>query len=140
MDIRKILVGFDGSSYSKKAFEAAVELALKFNASIVTVTVIRPPEFSTTIDAIDEVMGEAERKFAPLLQEIKEKGIKSGLDVQSVILKGLPAESIVKYAYDHKSDLIVIGTRGLGGFKSLIIGSVAQKVVSYAKVPELIIK
>jgi nucleotide-binding universal stress UspA family protein len=140
MDIRKILVGFDGSAHSKKAFEAAVELALKFNASIVTVTVIRPPEFSPTIDEIDEVMDEAERKFAPLLQEIKEKGIKSGLDVQSVILKGHPAESIVKYAYDHKADLIVMGTRGLGGFKSLIIGSVAQKVVSYAKVPVLIIK
>lgn len=46
----------------------------------------------------------------------------------------------MRYAADQRADLIVIGTRGLGGFRDLIIGSVAQKVVSYSKVPVLVIK
>lgn len=140
MEIRKIVVGFDSSTHSRKALEAAVDLARPLNATIIIVTVVRPPEFSPTIDEIDEVTLNAEKTIKPLLQEIEAMAADKKVPVQTVVLRGHPAESIVRFAYDNKADLIIMGTRGLGGFKSLIIGSVAQKVVAYSKVPVMIVK
>ena len=140
MVIRKIVVGYDGSDYSKRALETAIYLAKAVNASITTLTVIRAPEFSPSLDEIDEAYKDAEKMIKPQLEEIKRIGEENKIDINTVVLRGHPAESIVKYSFDKKADLIIMGTRGLGGFKSLIIGSVAQKVVSYSKVPVMVIK
>jgi len=74
------------------------------------------------------------------LEKVREYGKQSGISVKTVILIGHPAESIIDYAANNDVDLILTGTRGLGGFDDLIIGSVAQKVIKYAKVPVWIVK
>ncbi|MEW6621962.1 MAG: universal stress protein [Bacillota bacterium] len=140
MVIKRIVVGYDGSKYSKKALEAAISLAKTLEASVTVLAVVRAPEFSPTIDEIDEAYKNGERTIKPQLEEIRRIGEENKIALNAVILHGHPAESIVKYASDKKADLIIVGTRGAGGFKSLIIGSVAQKVVGYSKVPVLVIK
>ncbi|ATW25232.1 universal stress protein [Candidatus Formimonas warabiya] len=140
MLIRKIVVGYDGSGYSKRALEAAIYLAKALEASVTTLTVIQAPEFSPSLDEIDEGYKDAEKMIKPLLDEIKGFGEQNKIEINSVVLRGHPAGSIVKYAFDKKADLIIMGTRGVGGFKSMILGSIAQKVVSYSKVPVMVIK
>jgi len=140
MDISKIVVAYDGSKGSEKALEWAVMLSGKVKTEITVVTVVKPPEFSPSISEVDEFFLDAEQHYQPLLLKVKEYGMQHNVIIKTEILRGHPAESIVKYAYDHKMDLIITGTRGMGGFKNLVIGSVAQKVVSYSKVPVLIIK
>lgn len=140
MDIRKILVAFDGSPSSRKAFRAAIDLSLKLKASITTLTVVHLPDFSPSMDEIEETMDEAGKQVEPLLQEVQEQGRKNGLEINTIVLRGHPAETMIKYASDNKFDLIVMGTRGLGGFKKMVIGSVAQKVVSYSNTPVMVIR
>lgn len=132
MNIRKILVAFDGSTSSKKAFRAATDLAIKLNAKVTILSVIHVPDFSPSMDEIEETVDEAEKHFQPLLLELIEFGHRNELEIKFVIKRGHPAETVIKYASDNEFDLIVMGTRGLGGFKKMIIGSVAQKIVSYS--------
>jgi len=115
-------------------------MSQKLGSSLVVVTVVRAPEFSATVDEIDESFSHAEKTVRPQLDDLKKVCSARGVEIETAILKGHPAESIVKFASERKADLIIMGTRGIGGFKSLIIGSVAQKVVSYSKVPVLVIK
>lgn len=140
MNIRKILVAFDGSASSQKAFRAAVDLALKLNANVTTLSVIHVPDFSPSMDEIVETVDEAEKHFQPLLRELIDYGQQSELEIKSIIKRGHPAATIIKYASANQFDLIVIGTRGLGGFKKMILGSIAQKVVSYSNTPVMVIR
>jgi nucleotide-binding universal stress UspA family protein len=140
MKIRKILVAFDGSTSSKKAFRDAVDLAMTLNAKITILSVIHVPDFSPSMDEIEETVDEAEKHFQPLHLELTELGQQNGLQIKTVIKRGHSAETIIKYASDNEIDLIVMGTRGLGGFKKMLIGSVAQKVVSYSNTPVMVIR
>ncbi len=140
MEMNKILVGFDGSASSKKALEHAKSLSAKLQASVTLLTVVRLPDFSSSMDEVDEAMEEAEKKVVPMHKEIAESAQKEGIKIQTVIIHGHPVEKIINYAQENGFDLIVIGTRGLGGFKKLVIGSVAQKVVTYSKVPVMVVK
>lgn len=139
MEVKIIIVAYDGSRQSHKALEWAVDIAGKAGAKVTTVTVIKPPDFSPTGE-FNEFMYDAEKYYQPLLDKVKKFGQDNGAKINTVLLRGHPAETIVRYASDCNADLIITGTRGLGGFKSLVIGSVAQKVVTYSKVPVLIVK
>lgn len=140
ISLNKILIAFDGSKGSFKALEWAVGLTEKVKAELTAIIVVKPPEFSPTISEIDEFCDDAEKYYQPQIDKLKIFGERNGVDIKTVVLRGHPAENIVKYAFENKMDLIVMGTRGLGGFKSMVIGSVAQKVTSYSKVPVTIIR
>lgn len=141
MDMKKIVVAYDGSAGSHKALVWAVGLAARFEGTtVVVVSVVKPPEFSSSIDEVDEWYSDGEKQYRPLLEQAVVYGEEQGIFLQTEILKGHPAESLMRYAVDRRADLIVMGTRGMGGFKSLIIGSVVQKVVTYAKVPVVVVK
>ena len=140
MEIKKILVAYDGSEDSQKALEWAVMLSGQQKCEILAVTVVKPPEFSPSIDEIDEFLADGERIVRPILDKAVEYGEAQGITIRSEILRGHPAESIIRFAHDRRFDLIIMGGRGSGGFISLIIGSVVQKVVSYSTVPVLVIK
>ena len=141
MDVKKNVVAYDGSEGSQRALKWALTLAASsLKSEVVAVTVVKPPEFSPMISEIDEFYSDAEQHYQPLLVKVHEFGNEYGIHIKSEILRGHPAESIAKYGFEQKADLIITGTRGMGGFKSLIIGSVAQKVVTYSKVPVLVVK
>lgn len=140
MDVKKIVVAYDGSVGSNKALTWAVELAAKLGSTVVAVSVVKPPEFSPSVDEVDEWYEDGEKQYRPLLELAAAYCEAQGVSLETEILKGHPAESIMRYATDRQVDLIVMGTRGMGGFKNLIIGSVAQKVVTYAKVPVVVVK
>ncbi|BBB91152.1 MAG TPA: universal stress protein [Methylomusa anaerophila] len=140
MDVKKMVVAYDGSAGSHKALVWAVDLAARLGSNVVVVSVVKPPEFSSSIDEVDEWYEDGEKQYQPLLEQAAAYGEDQGVSLQTEILKGHPAESLIRYASDRKADLIVMGTRGMGGFKSLIIGSVAQKVVTYAKVSVVVVK
>lgn len=140
MEITKIVVGYDGSPSSRKAVEWAVTLAAKINSDVVVAAVVKAPEFSSSVDEVEESFSDGERYYQPLLAEMVEYGNDNNVPLRTEILRGHPAESLVRYAYERKADLLVIGNRGAGGFLSMIIGSVAQKVVAYSQVPVVVIK
>lgn len=64
----------------------------------------------------------------------------SGVEVKEVLLEGHPANEIINFAGNNKMDLIVMGTLGKTGFERLLMGSVAEKVVRYSKVPVVVVR
>jgi nucleotide-binding universal stress UspA family protein len=140
----KILVAIDGSDHAEKAFRHAMEIAKKFGSRVVIVHVMSPPRaggemgnfpvqeaVKMAFEAAESIMS----KFASIAQQ------EFNMQVETVTAKGgAAAEEILKAADSSKADLIVMGSRGLTGFKELVLGSVSSAVVHRAKIPVLTVK
>jgi nucleotide-binding universal stress UspA family protein len=136
---RRILVGYDGSDASKKAFDAACELAARHGAELYVLTVCRPPEIADDVETeavIENSRSFHRRMLAELRPKIAAKGVKAHLEVGV----GHPAEQIIFDADRHDVDLIVVGHRGRSRFARLLLGSVSKQVVQYAGRPVLVVR
>lgn len=131
-----ILVGVDGSPASRKALEWAGEEALRHGSELVVLvawTTTPPPLLGPTSTlpthgATD--FGETAKNL--LLDEIKEVlGEDPPFLVRPLVREGNPAELLIDLAAD--ADLLVVGSRGHGGFVGLLLGSVSQHVAAHAK-------
>jgi nucleotide-binding universal stress UspA family protein len=139
----KILVAYDGSIYSQKALDEIIEIAKRFSGSITVLNVYWDP----TEEAHEEVVRRVEdievrdrgslRILNDLEPELKEAGVKYELRSER---SNRPPEMILRIAKDEGFDLIAIGSRGMGGAKAWLLGSVSQKVVSEADRPVLVAK
>ena len=139
----KVLVAIDGSDHAEKAFRHAMAIAQKFDSKVVVVHVMSPPRaggdmghfpvqeaVKLAFDAAQSIVS----KFASIAQQ------EFGLQIETVTAKGAAADEILKTADSSKADLVVMGSRGLTGFKELVLGSVSSAVVHRAKVPVLTVK
>jgi nucleotide-binding universal stress UspA family protein len=75
-----------------------------------------------------------------VLDRCKQQAEKSGVKIETVIAEGDAASNITGYAHKEGFDVIVIGSRGLGRFKEMVLGSVSNKVLHQAKCSVLIVK
>jgi len=146
LPITKILCPTDFSEPSYKALEIANELAKHFNAEIILIHILSPvfvypaatvsPGFSKASEITD--VDRDEMAYKSLSMTMKEK-VSDSIKARTIIGKGNPAEEIVRSAREEKADLIVIGTHGFTGWRHLILGSVAEKVVRLAGCPVITI-
>jgi nucleotide-binding universal stress UspA family protein len=139
--IKSILVPTDGSSHAKKAIDYASDLAVKYNATLHLLHVITESKIPEGLDEYIKVEGIKDPTERVLLEKVgdaileagqnlaKEKGVK---DVRPSVLIGDPAGRIIEFAKDNGVDAIIMGSRGLGGIKSLFLGSVSSKVCNLA--------
>ena len=137
-----ILVGVDGSAHSQAALEWAAKEAALRHTSLTVLTVhqaVRGFWGGTLHYAGDEDLVEKGRQGA---QAETDKVVASLGDARpaSVTVKateGIPAEELLNAGAD--ADMIVLGSRGGGGFSRLLLGSVSANVVQHAKVPVMIL-
>jgi nucleotide-binding universal stress UspA family protein len=145
-DFRKILVGFDGSDHSIRALQVACEMAKRFLSELVVVTVYLSS--AHTIAGPDIPIPRIESFESQLEKEAKEKVERAvsiakneGVEAKGVTLGASSAvQAIAEYALENQADLIVLGTRGLTGFRRLTMGSVSSGVVSHAHCPVLVVR
>ncbi len=154
---KKILVALDGSESSQKAARAALELAEKLKADLLVLHAISPPTtyYHSTIASptgmslpapsqheIDAYYAYAKRVATSIVDEVEFKGKKLGIHVKTEIPEAVSSvvETILNHATKENVDLIVVGTRGLGGFKKLLLGSVSNGIVSHAHCPVLVVR
>ena len=137
--IKTILVPTDGSDHADKAVGFAADLAEKYGAKVHLVHVLRdpgsanvPPELRTfekiehaRVTEREVIRGIATEILQKAEQRARERGAK---EVETSIEIGSPAEWILEAARKQEADLIVMGTRGLGGLEGLLMGSTAHKV------------
>jgi nucleotide-binding universal stress UspA family protein len=137
LPFRKILCPTDFSEPSFKAMDAAVELAQHFDARLLLVHVVSPvpvvpaPEAPAGFNVAlyqQELETSAKRSLADLIKE----RIPSEVKVEARVLLGNPAGEIVQIAGSEGVDLIVIAAHGLTGWRRIIFGSVASRVVRLA--------
>ncbi|TRZ79764.1 MAG: universal stress protein [Nitrosopumilales archaeon] len=141
--IKHIMVPYDKSEAANHAFEYAVDLAKKYNSPIsivscVSLQIPTDPYFGTAYVETTKLLREdAVNSISKLEPRLRESNISFKTDVLEVISI---TESLMSYAESHDIDLIIIGSRGLGGFKKFLLGSVASGVSQHSKCPVLIVK
>ncbi|MEW6690086.1 MAG: universal stress protein [Pseudomonadota bacterium] len=136
---RKILVGYDGSSSGRKAFDAALELAAKHGAELYVLSVVRPPEVGDDVETeavIENSRQYHRRMLAELKSSIAAKGVKTHFEVSV----GHPAEQIIYDADRHGADLVVVGDRGRSKLARIVLGSVSKQVVQHAGRAVLVVR
>ncbi len=148
---QRILAAVDGSEGSTRASEVAVDLALRFDAQLFVLNVFRGyPEYMTVFPSAPAPSGEAiqdyevnARKAAVdvvgrTVSMAERKGLKAKPKTSETI--GSVVQTITDYAVAEKIDLIIMGTRGLGGFKKMLLGSVSSGVVTHAPCSVLVVR
>jgi nucleotide-binding universal stress UspA family protein len=129
--LSRILVAIDGSTYSDYALNVAVKIGEKYSSIIDLVHVEAPSSSdSSSINRAENLLGDR-------LEIVKERKLVCN---QIKIEAGDPASEILKLADSKDYDLVVLGSRGLGGVRSLLMGSVSSKVAKEAKSSVLVVK
>ena len=148
--MERILVGVDGSSASLKAVDLAADLANKYDAELILLTVV--PHFSPGVDPALEEYGRLEHIQEPatelalasantVLDTAREAARTRGANqIVAEPSFGDPAQQIIAAAGDRRVDLIVVGSRGHGRLAGLLLGSVAHKLISVAPCPTVVVR
>jgi nucleotide-binding universal stress UspA family protein len=139
----RIVVGIDGSAGATRALHWAIALAKRTGAQIVATHVAQPlaSEVATMYGFVapvavpdwgDEVQGLFEGEWSLPLR-------RSGVPFRLIFEEGSPGPGLIEVAQREAAGLIVTGSRGLGGFRELIIGSVSHYVVQHADIPVVVV-
>jgi len=141
--IRKILLPTDGSETASRAAEFAIDLAQRYQAELILISVIDPMPFvsfaggetlSYYLEAAEKAAAEGLARAAALAQA-------HGLQFSSQVLREHgPAQAICEHALSSGCQLIVMGSHGRRGMDAVLLGSVAQKVLTLAQMPVLVVK
>ena len=145
----RILIAVDGSDNALRAADAASVIAEKFGAELVVVTVLESLRLSPELQkfAKSEELEEPPAALAirlvgePLTSEAAKRASTTGVKkVTQLVEDGDPAEEIFRVAKNMNVNLIVLGTRGLGTMRELLLGSVSHKVTHLSECPCMTVK
>jgi nucleotide-binding universal stress UspA family protein len=135
----KILLATDGSEDAALATKAAIDLSKQSGAELHVVHVGR----STLRRSPKEYQAAAREKIGELARAVEEAGgdiTESHLRIDDSQTPGNEAEHITGVAEELGADLIVVGSRGLGGLKRALMGSVSESIVRHAHCPVLVMR
>ncbi len=142
INLKKILCPIDHSDGSKEALKYAVSFAMKNEAKLYLLHVIDIRSFDESIDTMatqipnDETIKQLKTK---LLECIPEE-IRSDMQIEALVVQGVPFAEIISIAKGNNVDMIVMGTHGRTGIAHMMIGSVSEKVVRKAHCPVLTVR
>jgi len=151
---KKILVAFDGSEPSRNALDHAVSIANHWKAELSILSVVprvMMPVFPdegfgaapiTAAQDMSDYQDKMKNIYAKSLKEAEEDIKEAFPDIKVItqLLEGRPSNIIVEEAEKENVDLIVIGSRGLGGITGWILGSTSRHVVESCTKPILVVK
>lgn len=147
----RILVPIDGSQNSIRALKKAITLTKTYESELLVMNVISAPNIlleapigfgvnsSSATDYYSEQEVYANRFLEDAISVIKSEGV-GRFSSEVVRASKSVVEEIIETASKRKVDLIVIGTRGVGGFRKLLQGSVSSGVVTHASCDVLVVR
>jgi len=141
--IKNILFPTDFSKTSLTAAEYAINLAKQYGAKLHVLHVLEKTPPILAIRSLDlsrdkiikSIDSDARAHLDECIKKIKKQG---DFEIISTIRKGIDYEEIIKYSQEKKIDIIVIATHGRTGILHTLLGSVAEKVIRYSKIPVLV--
>jgi nucleotide-binding universal stress UspA family protein len=144
--ITRILVPVDFGPHSDRALRYATYLAARLGASVELVHVVDNPVASGAWTAevyvpnlpqlLESLIGEANKRLTGMKSIVAGQGV----EVETTVLTGQPAHTIVDHARARGFDLIVMGTHGRTGLSHMFVGSVAERVVRKAPCPVMTLR
>ncbi len=153
VDIRNILVPLDITEKVDSAFNYAIGLAERINASISVLYVFRLDTYAALeippyvlANLIEDLLAFSSTELAKRVEEAKrridnKKTDKLEININTEVIRGIsPSMTIVDYATSKNTDLIVINTHGRKGIKKFVLGSVAEKVIQESPCAVLALK
>jgi nucleotide-binding universal stress UspA family protein len=143
-EVRKIVVGVDGSEVSKLALARSLDEAISWQADLVAFASM-PVASGTSLFAwapgqVDHtaVLAELEAEVGRLIEaELVGREVPDGFAVRHHALDGTASALLVEFS--SSADLIVVGSRGRGGFSGLLLGSTSQAVLHHARCPVMVV-
>lgn len=142
-ETRHIVVGVDGSKGSLKALAWAADFAQQTKAELIVLMAWMPslpplPGMATSYPTRDESdpSGLAEEKLLESLEAVL--GSDPPVVVRPVVRQDRPAKALIKAS--EEADLLVVGRRGYGGFKGMLLGSVSQHVSEHAHCTVVVVR
>ena len=137
-----ILVLIDGSDNSFRALDAALLLSEKLGSNISVIHVMEevPITHIGSEKILNELLEAYKKENQDILLKCSEIANQKGLTIKTFLLQGNPASVILDYNKKKKFDLVIMGSRGLGKFKELILGSVSSKIVHHSSCAVLLIR
>ena len=141
----RILLSTDGTAASEQAEMHAIELAATHDAVLHVLYVV--DEDVVTAYSGDEYVDEAEGPEHGLeelgeevLSKLRQRATDAGVDVETAMQHGRPAETIVAYADDHDAELLVLGTKRRPDEYRALLGSVTDRVLRLTTRPAIVVK
>ena len=144
MEFKNILVAYDSSAFSNRAFKKTLDFAESGKSKITIVTVVTgiyQPSIGFSIKYAGNVLEDHRKLIKKAFERLKPMANKRGIKLSLTILHNPSvSNAILNYVNSHKYDLIVIGSHGRTGLKKAILGSVANEVSNKAKIPVMVVK
>lgn len=135
---QNVLAATDFSEPAELGLAWAARAARAHGARLHVVHVLTPPmpvaDFAAPPLTLDQSLRDAARQR---MDDLLAGELVAGLDTQGVLRDGTPSQAVLDVADEVSADLLVVGTRGLTGFRHLLLGSTAGRIVQRAKVPVL---
>jgi len=139
--MKRILVAIDGSDASMRAGRMAAEVALRFGARLTLAYAV--PRLLLPPDVYGLTVAEVEREQRAYAENVVHEALlklgEAGVDVETVVLNGPPAEAVAEAAAAPDVDLVVVGSRGNGAVKRMLLGSVSDRLVHICPKPILVV-
>ena len=139
VEMKKILLAYDGSEAAAKAYRHALDLAGKYAADLQVLAVASPPEFGDDVE-IETVLDNAREHYEQQFVALKAQAAAQEVQPRFEVAVGHPAEQIIYRAEQDEVDLIVMGHRGKTFLQRWLLGSVTKRVISYAHCTVLVVR
>lgn len=142
INLKKILCPIDHSDGSKEALKFAVSFAMKDEAELCLLHVIDIRTFDENIDAMIKQPpdNETTELLKTKLLECVPKEIRGDMQIEAIVIQGIPFAEIISVAKEKEIDMIVMGTHGRTGIAHIMLGSVSEKIVRKAPCPVLTVR
>ena len=138
----KVLVPVYGSDNSHRALDAALLLSEKLDAKVTAIHVMEdiPVLHIQSEKLLRELLDAYKKESQLILSKCSEIATRKGLSINTKLLQGNAGSTILDFCEKEKYDIIVMGSRGMGKFKELVLGSVSSKIVHHSSCPVMIIR
>ncbi len=142
MTLKTIVCGYDGSDHALKSALMAAEMAKKFGSRLMLLYVVEPyapPVDLPGISFVDWIEPHRKAALRLVAEAANRVSAQTGVTPETEVRVGGAANELTHLAQEQQADLIVVGSRGLGAVKRLLLGSVADRVVHQAVAPVLVV-
>lgn len=140
--MKRILIAVDGSEASQKAARMAADIALRFGSKLTMAYVV--PRLLLPPDVYGLTLAEVEREQRSFAEKLVGEALlklgEPGVEVDTVVLSGSPAEALAEAAAAPDIDLVVLGNRGRGAVARVLLGSVSDRLVHISPKPVLVVR
>jgi len=147
-NINRVLLATDGSKYSDAVTQFLLALPLPRRSEVIIMTAllshltawVKTPtlDFQTNQELLARLQAAEEAEARKITAKAEKQFQNKGYKTASVVIRGGAGESILVAAKEYKPDIIALGSRGLSGIESLLLGSVAERIARYADCSVLI--